>query len=246
MIDNVDITSSRYVIYAILKSLNPSSNKELIRLSKDMAKKIDKIKDDLLDTAGRLKAIEEDKMFNLPPYLLIENTKDQFELWVLKITKFYEYILNKIDEVNSGKVLDLKDLEEFIPNKKKILAEAGLLPKLRLIRKSIPFKDVAENYTKVINGIDSILVSINTLYKFVEIFDDILQSFLSSSISTNTVETLEEFSNAQLFNLFTQYNFKLNGTHFLTYSTKKAVDSFRLYKGVLEEYNKQIRRGGGL
>ena len=92
MIDNVDITSSRYVIYAILKSLNPSSNKELIRLSKDMAKKIDKIKDDLLDTAGRLKAIEEDKMFNLPPYLLIENTKDQFELWILKITKFYEYI----------------------------------------------------------------------------------------------------------------------------------------------------------
>ena len=29
-------------------------------------------------------------------------------------------------------------------------------------------------------------------------------------------------------------------------ATKKAVDSFRLYKGVLEEYNKQIRRGGGL
>lgn len=247
MKEKIDITAGKYVIYAILKSLNPAHNKELIRLCKDMARQLDKkLKDGLLDTAGKLKAIEEDKIFNLPPYLLIENSREQFELWVLKITKFFEYILNKIDEVNDGKPLDIKDLEDYIPNRKKVLAEAGLMPKLRLIRKSIPFKDIAENYTKVIDGIDNSLHIIDTLYKYVEIFNDIMDSFLSSSISTNNLEALEEFSSAQMFNLFTQYEFKLNATHFLTYSTKKMADSFKLYKGIILEYNNQIRKGGGL
>lgn len=78
MKEKIDITAGKYVIYAILKSLNPAHNKELIRLCKDMARQLDKkLKDELLDTAGKLKAIEEDKIFNLPPYLLIENSREQ-------------------------------------------------------------------------------------------------------------------------------------------------------------------------
>lgn len=39
MKEKLDITASKYAVFAILKSLNPSYNKELIRLSKNMAKK---------------------------------------------------------------------------------------------------------------------------------------------------------------------------------------------------------------
>jgi len=246
MKEKLDITASKYAVFAILKSLNPSYNKELIRLSKNMAKKTDDLKENLLNTAGKLKAIEEDKIFNLPPYLLIDNSKEQLIYWVIKITKFYEYILNKIDEVNSGKPLDINDIEEYVPNKKKVLADSGLMPKLRLIRKEIPFKDIANDYGKVIILIEELLNGFNNLYKYVEIFNDIMESFLTSSLSKNTIEDLEEFSNAQVLNLFTQYKFKLNATNFLTYSTKKMTESFKLFEGIIKEYNNQIKKGGGL
>lgn len=246
MKEKLDITASKYAVFAILKSLNPSYNKELIRLSKNMAKKTDDLKENLLNTAGKLKAIEEDKIFNLPPYLLIDNSKEQLIYWVIKITKFYEYILNKIDEVNSGKPLDINDIEEYVPDKKKVLADSGLMPKLRLIRKEIPFKDIANDYGKVIILIEELLNGFNNLYKYVEIFDDIMESFLTSSLSKNTIEDLEEFSNAQVLNLFTQYKFKLNATNFLTYSTKKMTESFKLFEGIIKEYNNQIKKGGGL
>ena len=246
MKEKLDITASKYAVFAILKSLNPSYNKELIRLSKNMAKKTDDLKENLLNTAGKLKAIEEDKIFNLPPYLLIDNSKEQLIYWVIKITKFYEYILNKIDEVNSGKPLDIGDIEEYVPDKKKVLADSGLMPKLRLIRKQIPFKDIANDYGKVIVLIEELLNGFNNLYKYVEIFNDIMESFLTSSLSKNTIEDLEEFSNAQVLNLFTQYKFKLNATNFLTYSTKKMTESFKLFEGIIKEYNNQIKKGGGL
>lgn len=133
-----------------------------------------------------------------------------------------------------------------MPDKKRVLADSGLMPKLRLIRKQIPFKDIANDYGKVIILIEELLNGFNNLYKYVEIFDDIMESFLTSSLSKNTIEDLEEFSNAQVLNLFTQYKFKLNATNFLTYSTKKMTESFKLFEGIIKEYNNQIKKGGGL